>query len=102
MDFRQCTWPSNLLQQSSFTNIHIDNTLLSQLFSELNNKYLSNITNNNDNNTIISFSHFLPRIECLIEKRFLFEPHLAKVSGSIILENQIRQLNPHLHLVCYY
>ncbi len=48
--------------------------------------------------TIISFSHFLP-LPCLLpEKRFLFEPLLARVCGSTFLGDQVSRLKPHLHL----
>ena len=36
---------------------------------------------------VVSFSHFLPRIELLPEKRFLFLPTLPKVIGAILLED---------------
>ena len=48
--------------------------------------------------TVISFSHFVPRQELMPEKRFLLEPHLTKVIGSDPLEEQIRRLQPHIHL----
>ena len=48
--------------------------------------------------TVISFSHFVPRQELMPEKRFLIEPHLTKVIGSDPLEHQIRRLRPHVHL----
>ena len=50
------------------------------------------------NDTVISFSHFLPRQELCPEKRFLLEPLLPKVIGSNFLESQIRRLMPDLHL----
>lgn len=51
-----------------------------------------------DNDTVISFSHFLPRQELCPEKRFLLEPLLTRVIGSDFLESQIRRLKPDLHL----
>jgi hypothetical protein len=120
----------------------------SDSFDEVIDNNNNNINNNNDNDddgeTVISFSHFLPRIELLPEKRFffflllyiifkycnnnikfflniflfiisfmliivyisfyfcfyrfLFNGFLSRVVGSNILEKQIRQLKPHLHL----
>eukprot|EP00607_Mallomonas_marina_P001290 CAMPEP_0182435214 /NCGR_PEP_ID=MMETSP1167-20130531/74423_1 /TAXON_ID=2988 /ORGANISM="Mallomonas Sp, Strain CCMP3275" /LENGTH=327 /DNA_ID=CAMNT_0024626001 /DNA_START=120 /DNA_END=1103 /DNA_ORIENTATION=- len=48
--------------------------------------------------TVISFSHFVPRQELCPEKRFLVEPYLPRVIGSDVLEHQVRRLHPHLHL----
>lgn len=48
--------------------------------------------------TVISFSHFAPRQELMPEKRFLIEPMLATTSGSVVLESQVRRLQPDLHL----
>lgn len=48
---------------------------------------------------VITFSHFLPRQECCIEKRFLTEQHLMKVVGSNTLDSQIRALHSDLHIV---
>ena len=48
--------------------------------------------------SVISFSHFLPRQELCPEKRFLLEPLLTKVVGSDFLEQQVRRLRPHVHL----
>lgn len=43
---------------------------------------------------ILTYSHFCPRQELTLEKRFSFDQHLAKVSGSTILEEQLRSINP--------
>lgn len=48
---------------------------------------------------IITFSHFLPRQECCIEKRFLTEQYLMKVIGSNTLDAQIRELRSDIHVV---
>jgi hypothetical protein len=42
-----------------------------------------------ESDTIISFSHFLPRQELCPEKRFLLEALLARVVGSDPLEAQV-------------
>jgi hypothetical protein len=91
--------------------------MLSQWFSELNEPYLSSLSSSSRDcpsssaeekeeeetpfvmRDVISFSHFLPRQELLLEKRFLLEPQLTKVAGSSILERQVRALKSNLHLV---
>jgi len=47
---------------------------------------------------IVSFSHFLPRLELLPEKRFLFFPNLAKASGSLALKRRVEILAPDIHV----
>jgi hypothetical protein len=42
-------------------------------------------SNNETEETIISFSHFVPRQELMPEKRFLLEPHLMKVKLKLKL-----------------
>ncbi|CAK0839049.1 unnamed protein product, partial [Prorocentrum cordatum] len=47
---------------------------------------------------VISFSHFLPRLSLLPEKRFLFFPQLARAAGSLPLGDRVARLKPALHL----
>jgi hypothetical protein len=47
---------------------------------------------------VISFSHFLPRIELMPEKRFLYLPTLSKAVGSDYLKQRVQQLRPDLHV----
>ena len=47
---------------------------------------------------VISFSHFLPRIELNPEKRFLYLPTLSKAVGSDYLKRRVAQLRPDLHV----
>lgn len=47
---------------------------------------------------VISFSHFLPRIELMPEKRFLYLPTLSKAVGSGYLKKRVEQLEPDLHV----
>eukprot|EP01041_Mallomonas_annulata_P009320 gene9320-19348_t len=48
--------------------------------------------------SILSFSHFVPRQELCPEKRLITDPYLSRVIGSDVLEEQIRRLKPHLHM----
>lgn len=47
---------------------------------------------------VISFSHFLPRIELMPEKRFLFNPGLNQVVGSAYVRKRVDKLKPDLHI----
>ncbi|MEW5313334.1 MAG: hypothetical protein WDW38_004911 [Sanguina aurantia] len=51
---------------------------------------------------VLSFSHFLPRLELLPEKRFLMFPNLAKAVGSSPLNSRVQQLtavaSSHVHV----
>lgn len=47
---------------------------------------------------VISFSHFLPRIELMPEKRFLFHPNLAKIVGSEFIQRRLDVLQADLHV----
>mmetsp|Transcript_2750 Transcript_2750/g.4246 ORF Transcript_2750/g.4246 Transcript_2750/m.4246 type:complete len:409 (-) Transcript_2750:1585-2811(-) len=116
-DFSFCKWPSSLVSKQDFIDLYGQSTSLAEHFARINEPFLYPICNDDrdiaeiipsdmkphspivkDNDTVISFSHFLPRIELLPEKRFLYEPLLAKVVGSNALERQVRRLQPHLHL----
>ena len=46
---------------------------------------------------LVTFSHFLPRVELLPEKRYLTLPVLAKASGSSFLHERIKALQPTMH-----
>ena len=47
---------------------------------------------------LITFSHFVPRVDLSPEKRFLFVPTLAKGLGSTRLAERITSLAPALHV----
>jgi hypothetical protein len=129
MDFRQCQWPPDIVSHAEFANIDENSTALAALFASINDTYLplpheeipnkkppqtqtqtrsvisEEIDQTDDDDDadrdiiVISFSHFVPCIELIPEKRFLLEPSLARVSGSDILAAQIRQLKPDIHIV---
>lgn len=81
-DFRMCKWPPDLDPKSVTT-----------YFTDLNTPHLSI-----QGKKIISFSHFLPRIDLIPG----FVPRKVKalfpVMGTTILEAQIRILRPAIHI----
>ncbi len=82
MDFRACIWPDNL-QPFDIT----------QYFLEKNECHLQ-ITNHK----LISFSHFLPRIDLMPAYIPESYHYIYPVLGSTFLENQIRRLRPDIHV----
>ena len=96
-DFWMCSWPADLLSHDEFVSIDGNNDVLARFFDSINDGYMSDI-NITHHDTVLSFSHFVPREELCPEKRFLLEPLLSRVIGSVYLEKRIRLLKPHLHM----
>lgn len=82
MDFRACSWPDNL-QPFDIT----------QYFLEKNERHLQIA-----NQKLISFSHFLPRIDLMPAYIPESYRYIYPVLGSTFLENQIRRLKPDIHV----
>jgi Icc-related predicted phosphoesterase len=81
-DFRACRWPDDL-----------DPAAITAWFLTHNEAALDTV-----NETIISFSHFLPRIDVMpvyipAERRMLYP-----VLGSARIEEQVRRLEPDIHV----
>lgn len=82
MDFRACKWPAEF-----------DVPKVNQYFLNLNKEHL-----NINNKTVISFSHFLPRIDLMpayIPEKYRY---VYPVLGSELLDEQVRLLGPDLHI----
>ena len=47
---------------------------------------------------LVTFSHFLPRLDLLPEKRFLMVPELPKAAGSTFLRRRLHSLMPSVHV----
>jgi len=82
LDYSACKWP-----------VGFDEAKITQHFVGMNGPFL-----NVRNQTVISFSHFLPRIDLMPafippDKRMLYP-----VLGSSLLEQQIRQLGSDIHI----
>lgn len=104
MDFHQCLWPSDVVSQSDFADVDLakDSTALASLFAAINDAFLPASPLDRERwgqDVVISFSHFVPRIELIPEQRFLLEPALVRVSGSLHLGRQVTQLRPDVHMV---
>jgi hypothetical protein len=100
-DYAMCTWPAEIISQADFVSNPAGNTVLAEVFAKLNEPFLhpppgvnKDSTASQDTpegvfgsplaapaDTVISYSHYLPRLELCPEKRFLTEPMLAKVIG---------------------
>lgn len=81
-DFRMCQWPNNMEVAD-----------VSRYFHNRNSEHLDL-----KNETIISFSHFLPRIDLMpsfIPQQYRY---VYPVLGSADLEKQIRQLSSSIHI----
>jgi predicted phosphodiesterase len=82
VDFAACKWPDDF-----------DESDITRYFISMNEAHLDV-----SNQTVISFSHFMPRIDLMpdgvpADKRFLYP-----VLGTTQLEAQVRQLAPDIHI----
>jgi len=82
-DFRACSWPEHLAQSKDVT----------EYFLKLNIPKL-----NISNKTVISFSHFLPRIDVMPVGIPIKRRNVYPVLGSEALGLQVKQLNPTIHV----
>ena len=82
MDYCSCRWPNGLTDQD-----------IAARFTALNDERTSVA-----GNKVITYSHFLPRIDLMPE--FIPSVHriLYPVLGSVQLERQLRRLNPDIHV----
>ena len=82
MDFRACRWPSDFGEKE-----------ITSYFLQANESVLGI-----RNHTVISFSHFLPRIDVMPHYIPPSKRYLYPVLGTARLESQIRRLNSHVHV----
>ena len=62
------------------------------------NKAVEELRASHPSAPLITFSHFLPRIELNPEKRYLLPPTLAKAVGSNALRARVDALQPDCHV----
>jgi Icc-related predicted phosphoesterase len=86
MDYRACRWPDGF-----------DEPRIAQHFARLNEAHITQsetTRTGHEDQTVITFSHFLPRQDIIAPGR----PLLAPVLGSAGLDHQLRRLKPSLHV----
>jgi len=104
-DYFQCKWPPPLKQQDGSVSGRLDS---------MNDERLSEAPLAGDDreklaalfesgtrdpgDIVVSFSHFLPRIELTPEKRYLYFPCLNKFVGSLALGARVSRLHPDIHV----
>ncbi len=81
-DFQACSWPDNFNEEA-----------ITRHFIAMNEPFL---TLQNDH--IISFSHFMPRIDLMPSFIPRYKQVLYPVLGTSLLEEQIRRLGPDIHI----
>ncbi|KAK9705657.1 hypothetical protein RND81_07G074100 [Saponaria officinalis] len=84
-DFHVCKWPAELSERDDS---------LARFFDAMNEKHAHSVEEIQQNcKNIITFSHFVPRLDLCPEKRMLFYPNLPKIIGSNFLETRLRSIH---------
>ena len=91
-DFRLCKWPSPLNDLDESVARALDDMNDTRQEWKVFLDALENGTPEERNAEILSFSHFLPRLELCPEKRMLFYPNLPKAVGSDFILPRIEKL----------
>ena len=95
-DYRRTRWPHPLsLSDDSAANFvdSLNDVVLD--LDDLDDHCVSNVDDcrgGNAHNVMMTFSHFLPRIELIPEKRYLSLPTLHSCVGSTFLERRLRRM----------
>jgi predicted phosphodiesterase len=99
-DFKMCIWPDQVLNAEDPTPSSPAGTperwFLSLNEEKLQRNYFEGL--DIQNTTIITFSHFLPRRDCLPPKSVLWIKYLPKVVGTTRLDEQIRKIGANIHV----
>ncbi|CAK9004264.1 unnamed protein product [Durusdinium trenchii] len=89
-DYWATRWPQKL---------RIEDGSVAEAFDQLNERCFQNVMQRRDEfQAVVSFSHFVPRIELNPEKRYLIPSSLAKAVGSAYLKERVEKLKPDVHV----
>lgn len=87
-DFRFAKWPDGMDDRTNDVAEYCD------ALNDVNGaweRFLSEIEQN-PGDACVSFSHFVPNIKLIPEKRMLFYPNLSQASGSLYLEARVNAI----------
>jgi predicted phosphodiesterase len=82
MDYRACRWPSGYTEKE-----------IAAHFAALNDQQVSGV-----GDTVITYSHFLPRIDLMPAFIPCAHKYLYPILGSTRVERQLRRLNSNIHV----
>ncbi|CAE7439971.1 Pacrg [Symbiodinium microadriaticum] len=91
-DYWATKWPRPL---------QIEDGSVARAMDEWNDKatgYAEALARQEEFDAVISFSHFVPRLELVPEKRYLIPACLSKAVGSSYLQDRVARLKPHVHV----
>ena len=102
-DFRNCRWPESITSRDEFLCLDSNSgkpPRLSEYFASLSEPFVAayGADDVQQDDTLITLSHFVPDYRLVPEKRFLLEPDIPKVVGSKTLGEQVSRLRPALHV----
>lgn len=99
-DFKMCIWPDQVLNPEEPTPSCPTGTPERYFLSLNEERIQKNYFEGLEPHTtkIITFSHFLPRRECLPPKSVLWIKYLPKVVGTTRLDEQIRKIGSNIHV----
>eukprot|EP00435_Cladocopium_sp_Y103_P015782 s551_g3.t2 len=90
VDYWATKWPADL---------RIDDGSVAEELDKLNASGFAEALKRRDEfHGIVSFSHFVPRLEVNPEKRYLIPSSLAKAVGSLHLKKRVDELKPDVHI----
>jgi predicted phosphodiesterase len=96
-DYSACVWPEDLIK-GNVSNGSYDIAAFIDSLNDRRDQWWGKLLEDRPNCDVISFSHFLPDMRLIPEKRFLFYPNLTKASGSLLLKERVALLHPDVHV----
>lgn len=91
-DYHLTSWPNGLKIEDGTVACAVD------AFNDTHFDWPSVLTMRQQLQAVVSFSHFVPRLEVNPEKRYLTHPNLAKAVGSTYLQARVAALQPNVHV----